>query len=237
MSRRQASHASELRVERGFLAVPAVPFPPREAGEKGPSRREQFSRKGDLCAPGRRATDLRIICKCPVQTPPRPPVQSRGTHGRQPLTRGLPQNPLPGISSNSCLNTWRKSNNYSITNATTDHQGFSQALTVLERRLREPTPSRLQLLFGPRHLINQGKDVFCWREEPWEVDAMVPGIRQIIEVKSGPFTAEDLRGLTHAAGRFPDFKPLVVCDSGQERQAEAAGFEGRSWKDFLLGDL
>ncbi len=89
------------------------------------------------------------------------------------------------------------------------------------------------------HLINCGAEVFYWREEPWEVDAVVvgPGTPRILEIKSGRFTAEDLRGLAHAAGRFPDFKPLVVCDPGQERQAQAAGFEARNWVDFLHADL
>ncbi len=87
------------------------------------------------------------------------------------------------------------------------------------------------------HAINRGHEVYYWREEPWEVDAVVIGSsgRWIVEVKSGPFTAEDLRGLAHATTRFPDFKPLVVCDPRQEPFARSAGFEALSWVDFLLG--
>jgi uncharacterized protein len=85
------------------------------------------------------------------------------------------------------------------------------------------------------HAINQGNEVYYWREEPWEVYAVMIGqhARRLVEVKSARFTAEDLRGLAHAAGRFPEFKPLVVCDPGEERQAQAAGFEAMSWVDFL----
>lgn len=85
------------------------------------------------------------------------------------------------------------------------------------------------------HAIHQGYEVHYWREEPWEVDAVIsgPDARLLVEVKSGRFTAEDLRGLAHATGRFPDFRPLVVCDPGEERQAQSAGFEAVNWVDFL----
>jgi len=86
------------------------------------------------------------------------------------------------------------------------------------------------------HAIHQGHEVHYWREEPWEVDGVVtgPDARLLIEVKSGRFTAEDLRGLAHAAGRFPDFRPLVICDPGEEHQATAAGFDAVSWVNFLV---
>lgn len=85
------------------------------------------------------------------------------------------------------------------------------------------------------HAIHQGGEVHYWREEPWEVDAVISGPRErlLIEVKSGRFTAEDLRGLAHATRRFPDFRSLVICDPGEERQAQSAGFEAVSWVDFL----
>lgn len=83
--------------------------------------------------------------------------------------------------------------------------------------------------------INNGLDLHFWREEPWEVDAVVTdgAERYILEVKTGIYSAEDLRGLGHAVRKFPGYKPIVLCDPGSERVAEAAGFEASSWVDFL----
>lgn len=84
--------------------------------------------------------------------------------------------------------------------------------------------------------INDGLGVHFWREEPWEVDAVVAaggGKHYLLEVKTGRYSAEDLRGLGHAAQKFPDCRPIVLCDPGCERVAEAAGFEASSWVDFL----
>lgn len=87
--------------------------------------------------------------------------------------------------------------------------------------------------------ISKGLDVYYWREEPWEVDAIFIGDHQkwIIEVKTGSFTSQDLKGLSQASLKFPDFKALVLCDPGQELKAEAAGFSAMSWHDYLLGKL
>jgi len=83
--------------------------------------------------------------------------------------------------------------------------------------------------------INDGLAVHFWREEPWEVDAVVAGGGEhyLLEVKTGRYSAEDLRGLGHAAQKFPECRPIVLCDPGCERIAEAAGFEAASWVDFL----
>ena len=84
--------------------------------------------------------------------------------------------------------------------------------------------------------INDGLDLHFWREEPWEVDSVVTrgADRYLLEVKTGRYSAEDLRGLGHAAQRFPDYRPIVLCDPGFERVAEAAGFEASCWMDFLI---
>lgn len=86
------------------------------------------------------------------------------------------------------------------------------------------------------HAINRGNEVGYWREEPWEVDGVVRGPRGhwLLEVKTGAYTAQDLRGLAHAAARLPGFEPLVVCDPGEETSAIRAGFPAVSWRDFLL---
>jgi hypothetical protein len=84
--------------------------------------------------------------------------------------------------------------------------------------------------------INDGLDLHFWREEPWEVDSVVTrgAERYMLEVKTGRYSAEDLRGLGHAAQKFPDYRPIVLCDPGFERVAEAAGFEASCWMDFLI---
>ena len=83
--------------------------------------------------------------------------------------------------------------------------------------------------------INDGLGVHFWREEPWEVDGVVEsgGEHYLLEVKTGRYSAEDLRGLGHTAQKFPECRPIVLCDPGCERVAEAAGFEASSWVDFL----
>ena len=85
-------------------------------------------------------------------------------------------------------------------------------------------------------VINDGLGVHFWREEPWEVDGVVAsgGNHYLLEVKTGRYSAEDLRGLGHAAKKFPECRPIVLCDPGCERIAEAAGFEAASWVDFLI---
>ena len=85
--------------------------------------------------------------------------------------------------------------------------------------------------------INDGMDVHFWREEPWEVDAVVSGSggeRYLLEVKTGRYSAEDLRGLGHAAQKFPEFRPFVLCDPGWEHVAVRSGFEAGSWVDYLI---
>jgi len=85
-------------------------------------------------------------------------------------------------------------------------------------------------------ILNAGFPVNYWREEPWEADGLFVGpddFRWLVEVKTGAYTAEDLRGLSHASEKFPDFQPIVLCDRGQERVAQAAGFEAMPWQDFV----
>lgn len=86
------------------------------------------------------------------------------------------------------------------------------------------------------HAVNTGREVYYWREEPWEVDAViVEGKRgHLIEVKTGRFTAEDLRGLAHAARKFPELTPTVICDPGREKTATDAGFHAVAWTEYLL---
>ena len=58
--------------------------------------------------------------------------------------------------------------------------------------------------------------------------------RYLLEVKTVRYSAEDLHGLGYAVQKFPDYRPLVLCDPGCECIAEAVGFEATSWMDFLM---
>jgi hypothetical protein len=55
-----------------------------------------------------------------------------------------------------------------------------------------------------------------------------------VEVKTAPFCASDLRGLTQAAGALPKHRPLVLCDPGREEPARQAGFTAVPWTEFLF---
>jgi predicted AAA+ superfamily ATPase len=89
------------------------------------------------------------------------------------------------------------------------------------------------------HAINSGQEVFYWREEPWEVDAMIKGSwgQWLVEVKSGDYGLADLRGLAQAAAKFPQFLPIVICDPDRESAAQSAGFRAVSWRAYLLNGL
>lgn len=85
-------------------------------------------------------------------------------------------------------------------------------------------------------ILNAGLALDYWREEPWEVDGVFTGpddVPWLVEIKTGRFTAEDLRGLSHAAVRMPEHRPLVLCDRGQEVVGRSAGFESMAWQDFV----
>ena len=84
--------------------------------------------------------------------------------------------------------------------------------------------------------VNQGQRVMYWREEPLEVDAVIEGSwgKWAIEVKTGRFAGQDLRGLLEFCRRNPEFTPLVVTADGDEESAQRHGVQGISWKDFLL---
>ncbi len=86
------------------------------------------------------------------------------------------------------------------------------------------------------HAWNSGQRVTCWREEPFEVDGVLEGSwgRWAIEVKTGAFDTGAVRGLLEFHRRFPDFRPLVVCDAVGQTAVERAGIEAVDWRRFLL---
>jgi hypothetical protein len=78
--------------------------------------------------------------------------------------------------------------------------------------------------------------VSYWREEPLEVDAVSEGSwgAWAIEVKTGKFQLNELRGLLEFCRRNPGFRPLLVTSPENLALAESAQIATISWSDFLL---
>jgi hypothetical protein len=83
---------------------------------------------------------------------------------------------------------------------------------------------------------NSGQHVSYWRQEPWEVDAILEGTwgRWAIEVKTGPYTAADLRGLAEFTRRHPRYQPLVLCSPAHVGAASRVSIRAMPWTRFLL---
>ena len=106
-----------------------------------------------------------------------------------------------------------------------------------------PDPAREPARFGLwtenaclAFAFNQGQQVTYWREEPIEIDAVFEGSwgEWAVEVKTGSFSSQDLKGLLEFCRRNPKFHPLVITAPGDERTAHAHGVSAISWKEFLL---
>lgn len=84
--------------------------------------------------------------------------------------------------------------------------------------------------------INQDQQVTYWREEPLEIDAVFDGSwgKWAVEVKTGRFDVQALRGLLEFCRRYPAFKPLVICAPDSEETARRHGIPSISWEDFLI---
>lgn len=82
---------------------------------------------------------------------------------------------------------------------------------------------------------NSGQRVTYWREEPFEVNGILDGSwgRWAVEVKTGPFGALEVRGLSEFTNRYRDYRPLVLCDPGQEKTGERIGIPTLAWDRFL----
>ena len=55
-----------------------------------------------------------------------------------------------------------------------------------------------------------------------------------IEIKTGKFQLNELRGLLEFCRRNPRFRPLVVTSPGNQAVAESAEIASITWPDFLL---
>ncbi len=106
-----------------------------------------------------------------------------------------------------------------------------------------PDPAREPDRFGFRvenaclaFAINQGQQVSYWREEPLEIDAVFYGSwgKWAIEVKTGGFDSQALRGVLEFCRRHPAMKPLVICAPGSEETSRRHGIQSINWEDFLL---
>lgn len=86
------------------------------------------------------------------------------------------------------------------------------------------------------HAWNQGQEVYYWREEPLEVDAVLAGSwgKWAVEIKTGAFSTRDLAGLLEFCRRYPGFTPLVLC-SRERADDTIPGVRLMFWGDFLLG--
>ena len=87
------------------------------------------------------------------------------------------------------------------------------------------------------HAINSGQQVWYWRDEPYEVDAVLSGSwgKWAMEVKTGGFGMRDLAGLLEFCRRFPEFKPLVLCPDSEAARS-IPGIRTLYWGDFLWGE-
>lgn len=61
--------------------------------------------------------------------------------------------------------------------------------------------------------------------------------RALVVVKTGAYTTADLRGLAEAVGKFRAFRPVVICDPGEEAAARADRFDAMAWPDYLRSGL
>jgi predicted AAA+ superfamily ATPase len=86
------------------------------------------------------------------------------------------------------------------------------------------------------HAWNSGQRVAYWRQEPFEVDGVLDGDwgRWAIEVKTGPVSPADLRGLLEFNRRFPDYRPLLVGADDGKITAARASVASITWQQFLL---
>jgi predicted AAA+ superfamily ATPase len=120
---------------------------------------------------------------------------------------------------------------------------LNNALLAVSDSRGAPDPARDHARFGEwlenaclAYAWNVGQRVMYWREEPYEIDAVIEGSwgRWAIEVKSGAVEENALRSLGEFTRRFPGYRPLVVCDARARTRVERAGIDAMDWREFLL---
>jgi predicted AAA+ superfamily ATPase len=120
---------------------------------------------------------------------------------------------------------------------------LNQALLAVADPRGAPEPSRDPDRFGAwvenaclAHAWNTGQQLAYWREEPFEVDGVLEGPwgRWAVGVKTGPIGTGDLRGLLEFTRRFPEYRPLLICDAAARAVGERLHVPVIAWKEFLL---
>ncbi|MBI3891862.1 MAG: ATP-binding protein [Candidatus Wallbacteria bacterium] len=120
---------------------------------------------------------------------------------------------------------------------------LSNALLAVTSPEGAPEPTGEPARFGAwvenaclAHAWNCGQRVTYWREEPLEVDAVLEGSwgRWALEVKTGTVDRSSLNGLFEFTRRFPEYRPLLVCDASQSLAARRVALPWIDWRDFLL---
>ena len=83
---------------------------------------------------------------------------------------------------------------------------------------------------------NSGQRVRYWREEPYEVDAILDGSwgRWAIEVTTGAASPRAVRGLAEFTRRHSSYRPLLLTEETRTDEARRTGFETIPWTQFLL---
>ncbi len=83
---------------------------------------------------------------------------------------------------------------------------------------------------------NAGQTVHYWRTEPLEVDWVFDGSwgAWAIEVKTGAYRPQDLKGLLEFCRLYPKFQPLLLCNAGDEAPGREGGVRTQSWASFLI---
>jgi len=83
---------------------------------------------------------------------------------------------------------------------------------------------------------NAGQTVCYWRTEPLEVDWVLEGNwgKWAIKVKTDAWRPQDLKGLLEFCRLYPAFRPLLLCNEGDEAPGTEAGVTTQSWASFLM---
>jgi predicted AAA+ superfamily ATPase len=87
--------------------------------------------------------------------------------------------------------------------------------------------------------VNQGQRVSYWREEPWEIDAVLEGSwgDWAIEIKTSRFDLQALNSLFEFCRRNAKFKPIVITAPGDEAIGDRHQLSALSWQEFLLSGI
>jgi predicted AAA+ superfamily ATPase len=87
--------------------------------------------------------------------------------------------------------------------------------------------------------IGCGQTVHYWRDESLEVDAVLSGDwgNWAVEIKTSDYTSRDLSGLLEFSRRYPEFRPMVLCDEDHTDTARMLGVEAMGWREFLSRGL